>query len=263
MNIILLRGLAREKSHWMDFPSRLVAGLAQLPVTPEQYAISLNCYDCLGCGEYYQQAVPASISVLTDHLRAQALSKEQDCSAVMPKYILVGLSMGGMMALDWAERFPQEVLGVILMNVSRSQDPLSWRLRPTCWPVLVRSLFLSSGDREKTILELVSNNRHNYAKNTQIWRDIQSVRPVSVSSIVKLLVAASKFKSPELLTVPGLVMTSEEDRLVSHRCSENIAQENNWPLIRHVSAGHDLPLDDPEWVVAQIVTWIQDTLSVS
>jgi hypothetical protein len=28
-----------------------------------------------------------------------------------------------------------------------------------------------------------------------------------------------------------------------------------WPIERHPWAGHDLPWDDPQWVISQIDTW--------
>lgn len=52
-----------------------------------------------------------------------------------------------------------------------------------------------------------------------------------------------------------LVLNSRSDRLVSHLCSEAIARRLNLPLRVHATAGHDLPLDDPQWVAEQIADW--------
>ena len=43
------------------------------------------------------------------------------------------------------------------------------------------------------------------------------------------------------------------DRLVSPRCSQRLAAAWKVPLALHPSAGHDLPLDDPDWLLAQLV----------
>ena len=41
-------------------------------------------------------------------------------------------------------------------------------------------------------------------------------------------------------------------------CSLRLASSWAVPLILHLHAGHDLPLDDPEWVIDQIQRWWLD-----
>ena len=55
--------------------------------------------------------------------------------------------------------------------------------------------------------------------------------------------------------VPILLLASLGDRLVSPRCSERIARAWNAPLRMRPDAGHDLPLDDPDWVLGQLLDW--------
>jgi hypothetical protein len=40
--------------------------------------------------------------------------------------------------------------------------------------------------------------------------------------------------------------------LVSPECSKKLAKHWGLPVLWHDRAGHDLPLDDPDWLVAQI-----------
>jgi predicted alpha/beta hydrolase family esterase len=49
------------------------------------------------------------------------------------------------------------------------------------------------------------------------------------------------------------VLASRDDKMVSPKCSEDIARYYNANLIEHPSAGHDLTLDDPSWVTEQIL----------
>jgi pimeloyl-ACP methyl ester carboxylesterase len=44
------------------------------------------------------------------------------------------------------------------------------------------------------------------------------------------------------------VIWSEKDRLVSSHCSQNIAKKFDASCFTHPTAGHDLPLDEPEWL---------------
>jgi hypothetical protein len=48
-----------------------------------------------------------------------------------------------------------------------------------------------------------------------------------------------------------MLLGSSSDRLVSHQCSLVLSKHAEWPLISHSTAGHDLTLDEPEWVAKQ------------
>jgi predicted alpha/beta hydrolase family esterase len=54
-----------------------------------------------------------------------------------------------------------------------------------------------------------------------------------------------------------LLLASAQDQLVDPRCSAALAHAWHRPLVRHTSAGHDLPLDDGAWVISQIRQWLQ------
>ena len=53
-----------------------------------------------------------------------------------------------------------------------------------------------------------------------------------------------------------LVLASAADALVDPRCSQRVAQAWGCVLRTHPSAGHDLPLDDGEWVVREVSAWL-------
>ena len=54
-----------------------------------------------------------------------------------------------------------------------------------------------------------------------------------------------------------LLLQSLGDHLVNPVCSTRIAGHWRWPLVSHPTAGHDLTLDDGEWVIAQIRAWLE------
>ena len=241
MKLILLRGLAREAGHWLDFPAQLQAVLGD--------ACQLQLIDLPGCGQWHQQPALTSIAATTDAVRSQLPSDE-------PVYLL-GISMGGMIALDWAQRFPQQVRGLALINSSAGDQPLHWRLRPRAWPLLILALLLPMAWREALVLRQVSNNRTHYRIHLQAWLHIQQQHPVSRRSIVRMLTAAARFRPANHCTVPGLVLASEGDRFVSPQASRELAARFGWPIHTHPSAGHDLPLDDPQWLCTQICHWLR------
>lgn len=247
MHLILLRGLAREAAHWLDFPAQL------------QKALDANCQlhlvDFPGCGHYFRQTALASVAAMTDHARAEIAIA--DILARNESVYVLGISMGGMVALDWAQRFPRELNGLVLINSSAGDQPFWWRLRPGAWLTMIAALLSDSNARETKVLKLVSNNTADYAQHLNQWLSIQQLRPVTRATIMTMLRAAAQFRPHPTCTVGGLVLASKEDRMVSVRASEAIAHQFNWPIQQHRSAGHDLPMDDARWVTDKLVQWLK------
>jgi len=244
--VILVRGLAREAAHWLDFPEQLQEILG------DQY--QLHLVDFPGCGQYYRAPALASVAAMTDHARTEiGLTK---IAAHNDRVYVIGISMGGMVALDWAQRFAQELHGIVLINSSAGDQPFWWRLRPRTWLTMTRALLAENNAREAQVLKIVSNNTADYTQHLNKWLSIQQQHPVTRTTIVTMLRAAAQFRPHAHCTVDGLVLASEGDRMVSIRTSAAIARQFNWPLKRHPSAGHDLPMDDPAWVAARIGEWL-------
>ena len=247
MHLILLRGLAREAAHWLTFPAQL------------QQTLGDNCkvhlVDFPGCGQYFRQPALASVADMTDHARTEIAIAE--ILARNESVYVLGISMGGMIALDWAQRFPHELNGLILINSSAGNQPFWWRLRPGAWLTMILALLSDSSAREARVLKIVSNNTADYAQNLSQWLSIQQQRPVVRATIMTMLRAAAQFRPQPTCAVNGLVLASDGDRIVSVRASLSIAQQFHWPVLRHPSAGHDLPMDDPDWIVDKLANWFK------
>ncbi len=244
MHIILLRGLAREAAHWLHFPQQLQHSLGS--------GWNIHCIDFPGCGMHYQESALNSIQQMTDYARAQLI----ELNITQPVYV-IGISMGGMVALNWAQLFPAQIAGVALINSSAGDHPLYWRLRPSAWPAIIAALLLPIYWRERLVLRHVSNDHDNFAAHLQHWLVIQQQRPVSRTTIVTMLSAAAGFRPQADCPVPGLIIASENDRFVSCLASRNLAQRFNWPIRIHPTAGHDIPMDATPWLEKQIVQWLQ------
>lgn len=244
MHIILLRGLAREAAHWMQFPEQLRNSLGD--------GYRIHCIDFPGCGIHYQQAALTSIPAMSDYARAQF-----SLLTINDPVLVIGISMGGMVALDWAQRFPETLTGVVLINSSAGHQPLHWRLRPGVWPAMIAALLLPMPWRENLVLRKVSNNREHFTTNLQHWLDIQALRPVSRTTILTMLIAAARFRPQTSCIQKGLVIASNGDQFVSCKASSALAEGFHWPLIKHPTAGHDIPMDEPDWLCATIRNWLQ------
>jgi pimeloyl-ACP methyl ester carboxylesterase len=73
--------------------------------------------------------------------------------------------------------------------------------------------------------------------------------------LLEQIAGAIRMRAPKDLRVPTLILASHGDRLVDPDCSWNLARRLGANLVMHRTAGHDLTLDDPNWVANQIRQW--------
>lgn len=241
---VLLRGLAREARHWGDFPALLQQAL---PAGDTVLAMDLP-----GNGTLWRDRSPASVAGLHDALLAELARRH----AAGP-YVVVALSLGGMVAMHWAACASGELEGCVLINSSARGHGRPWqRLQPRAWLPLLSWLLPGGGllRRERRIWRLTSTRPPDEGVLEQWVRHADSA-PVARGNVVRQLLAALRFRAPHRMQVPTLVLSSMGDRLVSPRCSAALATAWRAPLHAHPEAGHDLPLDAPQWVVQQIVRW--------
>ncbi|MBZ9610134.1 alpha/beta fold hydrolase [Rheinheimera maricola] len=242
--LLLLRGLAREQRHWGEFRP-LLADTLPNPILSFDYA---------GSGQLYQQSSPCSISALRQSVRSQL----QQALEFNGKVHLVALSLGAMLAADWAASFPQEVASITLINSSaRPLSPFYQRLRWQSYPALMRGIFADTAKREQVILQLTSARPAEHVTAVANWQLWQQQRPVSRLNTLRQLWAAKRFRVPAAPQCPTLLLSSLADRLVSPTCSARLADYWQVKHLQHPWAGHDLPLDDANWTVTQIAAFIR------
>jgi pimeloyl-ACP methyl ester carboxylesterase len=243
---LLLRGLTRESGHWGDFLPQMQQAFPQAQI---------NCLDLPGSGIFYQQTSPNSIAEITHQLRQQAYEQ----GWLSQKISLLTLSLAGMVAWEWMQQYPDDIDGAVLMNSSLATlNPFYQRLRWQCYLKLAQIICQSDSDkRELAIVKLVSNLASQHEKVAREWLEIQQLRPMSQQNALRQLIAAAHYV-PKLdkPLPPVLLLNGLGDRLVSPRCSENISKRYAIPLSSHPWAGHDLCIDDTNWVIAQLQAWL-------
>jgi pimeloyl-ACP methyl ester carboxylesterase len=248
---VFLRGLARESAHWEDFPDRFAAGIPNGGVL---------LADLPGNGRHWRMGSPASIGAMMEFVRRDALDAGDQTSGPSRPCYLFAISLGAMVAFEWLQRHPGEIAGAVLVNTSlRGLSPLYHRLRWQAWPGLLsiacqRDIRL----RERAILRLTS--RHGADRTEWVESRVQAYRrhPISRLNLIRQLWAAATFRpSPQNPGTPLLLLNSLGDRLVNPACSQAISRQWGVGLSTHPWAGHDLPLDDPEWIIAEVLHWLQ------
>lgn len=246
MKWLLLRGLGREQRHWHDFPDRLARRL---------HASSVATLDLAGAGTEHGRRSYSSIARLAEDVAARSLRK----AAAGERLGLVGLSLGGMVALELAGSGRPEVAACVVINSSSRASTTFARMRPRAAGTIVGMLGRRDAlAREERVLALTSRLPGGVlGERARSAAHFALQRPMSRKSFACQLMAAARFTPPpvEQMGTPLLFLSSRGDELVDPRCSADLARRYAAPHVQHPWAGHDLPLDDPDWVSCQIADW--------
>jgi len=241
MNWLFLRGWARDKDHWAHFPKHFQSSFP---------SARIHFLDNPGFGTESNSKSPWSVDGIRKNLRSRWLPLR---AAHPEPWHLLGISLGGMIALDWVEHHPQDFESLVLINASSKDTAKPWeRLR---WRELPKFLkIMSTRDlqsREKQILELSAN------------RPLPTLpfpaKKLSMKNAFRQLIASACFRSFGAPKLPCLFLSSEKDRLVDPVASTRLAQALKATQFCHPTAGHDLPLDEPEWLSKKIAQWMIET----
>lgn len=236
-NWVLLRGLARGVGHWATFPERIQKAF------PQDH---FEFLDLPGNGGHFKKNSPLTV--------AEMMQEVRDSSSLVragTPIQLVAMSLGGMVATEWARQFPGEVERLCLINTSAANFGKFYeRLRPGNLPKLAKIFRTSSVcERERRILDMVSNSESRQLEVLSQWTQESEKHPVSAKNFIRQLVAASRFHFPQQAPTKTLLLASAKDAFVAAACTERLSRSWQCPVSLHPWAGHDLALDDPEWLL--------------
>ena len=246
MNWVFLRGLTREARHWGNFVEQFEARLA-----PSQVA----ALDLPGNGEFHLLTSPLTVAAMVTFARQQLQAQ-----GIQPPYALLAMSLGGMVATCWAQRYPGEVSHLVLINTSmRPFSGITQRLRPRQWmPLLGLAMRWADSDSvEDRIHRITCNHAAQRDADLMAWQQIRRSAPVRGVNALRQLVAAAGFAcAAQTPRGSALVLSSRADRLVDPLCSNQLAAA--WQVVQqiHPWAGHDLPHDDGPWVCERVADWL-------
>ena len=241
---VLLRGLVREQRHWGGFPAQLASAL------PGARVITL---DMAGNGARHRETSPTRVAAMVEDVRASLRAR-----GVAGPCSVLALSLGGMVAVEWGARYPDEVARLVLVNTSmRPFSPFYRRLRMQNYGAIARQALLGDpAAMERLVLRLTSNAPVDAVLQAR-WTAYQREYPVTRANALRQLLAAARYRAPASKPAVArmLVLASAGDRLVDSSCSCGLASAWGLACEVHASAGHDLPLDDGAWLAERVRRW--------
>lgn len=140
------------------------------------------------------------------------------------KFHFLGTSMGAIVGVEWAKMFPNDFLSLTGVNTSDgAASPFYYRMQFYNLNQMVGLATYSAETKTSTPNVL----RQIWASH---WHRFPKKRPA----------------------VPMMFMASAEDKFAHPDCTLRICAKWNLEPAIHPRASHDLPIDDPQWVVGKL-----------
>lgn len=250
--VVLLQGLGLSSRFWFDVPERLVAD----PTTPRR----VLAIDNRGTGRSGRPRPPWTMGTMADDVAAVL----DDVGA--EEAIVIGISMGGMIAQHLALRHPRRVRGLILL--ATTPGFLAGALPQAA--SLYRLLSLPfGGPRASRNLARLLLPESKWERAREIFADWPSAMrddPTATGTFAAHLFAASThFVAPRLSKIqcPTLVVAGADDMLIPRRNAEILARRIPRAELELLpDTGHALFADDRD-LIRRLVVRLEELLAPS
>jgi|GEM_PF-230122 len=230
---VLLRGLMRDQRHWNGFDQRL-----------RQKGLRVLTPDLPGNGTLSHELSPLKIADYAHAVWLQLDEQVQEGEAIY----LLGLSMGGMLALEMALQRPWQIRHVFVLNSSAANlSPWYQRFNPLN---ALKAFFLRARGKalhpiESTIVRLTSFRHRRDCGLIAEWSEFRRQSSPTIRNAWRQLWAAFQYQCPLTVEVPISVLCGDRDALVSMASSKALAQHFHTDLIVLAYCGHDAAIDAP------------------
>lgn len=247
---VFLRGLGRESGHWGSF---LIQFQKQFPK-----AKIITC-DLPGTGKNLYLQSPIAISEMWDFVLDE-LKRNQ---VTEKPWNILAVSLGAMVAAFGLSANAKNLQKIALVNTSFSISPFYHRLQPKNYIRFLKiALSFNPTARELEVLRMISQRPEKYESTARDWGQLSIERPIHTQTLIRQLAAAARAKTPSISPTQSkkiLLFRGLKDQMVNPQCT--LALQKYWNCERrdHPTAGHDLPLDEPEWLLLQLQDWINQS----
>ena len=234
--LVLLHGMGSSSADWLPIAPSLAANYRLLLLDMRGHGQSSLATD----GDYSVSRMAADVGIVLD-----AFEIEQTH--------LLGLSLGGCVALQFAVDNPGRAKRLVLVNTFarlRSTGIRGLRSRLT-------RVYAAARDMDRLAWYVASSlfDDPEYQRITY-----QRMRRNDLGAIRRTMIAILRFNLLQRLhriQSPALVMVGDRDKTVAHRCSsEMMARLPNAQMRVIADAGHALPYDQPEAFLATTLDFL-------
>lgn len=231
--VVFLHGIGGNRDHWRH----------QLPVFATRFKAA--AWDARGYGDSDDYAgalrfddFTADLLRVLDHFKAQ-------------KAHLVGLSMGGRIARNFALRHPERVARLVLANTTPGFDALT--------PEQVKKFVEERKARSpETIKALISRHARAGAYE-ELLESFKALRQPSYLKTLEASVTQDRAASIERIRAPTLVITSDEDKVYPPSIARNMAKRIPGARLAVISgAGHLSNLEQPGQFNQVVLRFLSD-----
>ncbi len=251
MNFLLIRGLTREQRHWGDFILKLQSAFPQAKI---------NFLDLPGAGQNNNATAPTKISQYVEFLRNQFQILKMNVENKSWHYF--GVSLAGMVGLEWASKYPKDFSSYIIMNTSaKDLSPARKRILPFSAYNLSKMLLLKDPTEKEKIIYKITSNQEQNDKTISDWTKYRREKPIQFKNIAFQAIAGMAFKSPKKINAPTLLLAGKGDKLCHYSCGVNIANKYNFKYNLNDFAGHDLSYDAPDWIIDNVKDFLDEVFT--
>ncbi|MBC7465833.1 MAG: alpha/beta hydrolase [Bdellovibrio sp.] len=253
---IVLRGLGRGYGHWGSFQQKMRDAFPH----DEIYFIDLPGNGILN-GEMSPLKISQYVSFLENQLKMSAFFETNG-----PVYG-IGLSLGGMVMIEWANQFEDFFTKIFLINTSASNFSKPWkRISIPVFLNTAKQVFKNTIENlEMNSLKITTSLSEDQIR-TQFGEDYKSniaftkKYPITKENVMRQLFAASKYFFPKVMKTPVVLINGANDRFVNPSCSLDIQSVWKCKLVTHPTAGHDVAFEDAKWLIDLVKNEIQPNL---
>lgn len=244
--LVLVRGLGRWSEHWSGFDKLLTKSFRVIK------------FDSKGLGRSTSPLMPwFSMRDLASDI-ALILRTER-----IPAAHIVGTSLGGMIALEFAAQYPEMTKTVTAINSSVGRSGhrrITWKASKTLLKATkVNKEFYSDLSR---VLLATSAPKERIEALTKEWLDIDRKYPLPIAIVTKQLLIALRWRSVSAfaskIRCPVQIILGNDDQFVPRGNSLFLAGRIDGAILKKIDgAGHEIHIDQPEILAQALIEFAQ------
>ena len=247
---VLLGPITRECAHWGDAPQVLLQHLQVVQPHARLYQLDLP-----GTGRHWAKRSPSDIASLLAQLRERV-----QAAGLRGPIGLIANSWVSCVATEWARQHGAELGAVVLISPSlRPFTPVLRSVRIELWGTALAMLLGRRSPLERDRRFWRSHVQLREAGDTlfEQWRALRRAHPMRARDGLAQLLAVWRYESSRRRPHQQvLLLAGKGDVWIDWRVASAISRAWGAALRLHPEAGHDLLLDDAQWVARSLAEWL-------